>query len=205
MLCTISSHICKRSVISPSRKISSALLAPALATVRIVPSFGFITALYAVSAACITAFPRTVASSSSFPFIDFTKPRKICDRITPEFPLAPRREPLEIAFPSSSIVGLFSRLTSFAADIIVIVIFVPVSPSGTGKTFSSLIYSFFASRAFAPARNIFWTIPASILLILTFCSSSYTGTGWQPIYRIVEFKNRKIILHLQCVRLPQLH
>ena len=34
-----------------------------------------------------------------------------------------------------------SAATSFAADIIVNVIFVPVSPSGTGNTFNSLIHS----------------------------------------------------------------
>ena len=36
---------------------------------------------------------------------------------------------------------------------IVMVIFVPVSPSGTGNTFSSLIQSFLASRFFAPFKN----------------------------------------------------
>ena len=37
------------------------------------------------------------------------------------------------------IAGLFNAVTSFAADIIVIDILVPVSPSGTGNTFNSLI------------------------------------------------------------------
>ena len=47
--------------------------------------------------------------------------------------------PEEIAFARSFIAGLFNAVTSFAADIIVIDILVPVSPSGTGNTFNSLI------------------------------------------------------------------
>jgi len=103
------------------------------------------------------------------PWISFVKPLKSCDRITPEFPLAPLKEPEEIAFASCSISGSSSSATALAAAMIVIVIFVPVSPSGTGKTFSSLIQSFLASRPFAPARKAFFTIPASIVLIPTGC------------------------------------
>ena len=83
------------------------------------------------------------------------KPRRSWDKITPELPLAPRREPEEIAFAIATISGFSSAFTSFAADRIVSVIFVPVSPSGTGNTFNSLMNSFFASRFAAPARNIF--------------------------------------------------
>ena len=61
--------------------------------------------------------------------------------------------------------GLSNALTSLAADMIVMLIFVPVSPSGTGNTFNSLIHSFFASKFFAPAKNIFATWEASIVLI----------------------------------------
>ena len=60
-----------------------------------------------------------------------------------------------IAFAIATISGFSSAFTSFAADRIVSVIFVPVSPSGTGNTFNSLMNSFFASRFAAPARNIF--------------------------------------------------
>lgn len=56
--------------------------------------------------------------SSLRPTISFVKPLKSCERITPEFPLAPLNEPLEIAFERLSIVGLAIALTSFAADII---------------------------------------------------------------------------------------
>ena len=58
-----------------------------------------------------------------------------------------------------------------AICIIVIDIFVPVSPSGTGKTFSSLIHSFFASRFFAPARNILDSVSVLMLVISNFVSS----------------------------------
>ena len=62
-----------------------------------------------------------------------------------ELPLAPRNDPEEIAFANEAMVGFSIAATSFAADIIVIDIFVPVSPSGTGNTYSSLIHSFLAS------------------------------------------------------------
>ena len=55
--------------------------------------------------------------------------------------------------------------TSLTADNIVNVIFVPVSPSGTGNTFNSLIYSLFLSRLFAPAINAFFSASASIVLL----------------------------------------
>ena len=73
----------------------------------------------------------------SFSRIDLVKPRNNWDKITPEFPLAPRREPDEIALHRESISGFSIAATSFAADMIVKVIFVPVSPSGTGKTYNT--------------------------------------------------------------------
>ena len=95
------------------------------------------------------------------------KPLNNWERITPELPLAPLKEPLDIALARLSMSGVSILLTSFDADIIVSVILVPVSPSGTGKTFKSLIHSFLASRLAAPARKISLTIPASILVVVT--------------------------------------
>jgi len=138
------------------------------ATVRIVPSFGFITALYAVSTAFWKESDKICTLISSYSAITFVKPRNNCERITPELPLAPLKEPDEIAFANAFISGFSKALTSLAADMIVIDIFVPVSPSGTGNTFSSLIHSFFASRFFAPARNIFATSSVFIVVISTF-------------------------------------
>ena len=82
--------------------------------------------------------------------------------ITPEFPLAPRSEPLAIALATFSMVGSVMAATSFAADMMVMVILVPVSPSGTGNTLSSLMYSLFALRLFAAARKASFNFFASI-------------------------------------------
>ena len=147
--------------------ISAALSEIPLATVRIVPSFGFITALYAVSVALLVASASVSTVISVTPFISLVKPLKSCDKITPELPLAPLNEPDDIALERFSILGLAIELTSLAADIIVRVMLVPVSPSGTGKTLRSLIHSFLDSRFLAPARNIFCTSAASIVLVAT--------------------------------------
>ena len=72
----------------------------------------------------------------------FVKPLKSWDKMTPEFPLAPLREPEEMALERVFMSGSFMALTAWAADMIVAVMFVPVSPSGTGNTFSSFIWSF---------------------------------------------------------------
>ena len=47
-----------------------------------------------------------------------------------------------------------TELISFTADIIVSDIFVPVSPSGTGKTFSASTWALFTSNILPPAINI---------------------------------------------------
>ena len=147
--------------------ISSAFSPIALATVRIVPSFGFITALYAVSLALSKASASSNTSIVCDSFKIFAAPRKSCESITPEFPLAPRSEPCAMALQSVAISSLCSAARFFAADIIVIVIFVPVSPSGTGKTFSSFIHSFLASKLFAPVIKALLSDCASICSRLT--------------------------------------
>ncbi len=110
---------------------------------------------------------RMATLISSYSLMTFVKPLKSCDRITPEFPRAPLKDPDDIAFESEIISGSAIAATSFAADRIVMDIFVPVSPSGTGNTFNSLIHSFLCSKFFAPARNIFASIFASITFIPT--------------------------------------
>ena len=149
------SSICStKAVISSSVPRSmSALSAIPLATVRIVPSLGFITALYAVSTACVKPAARSSISRTSLPLISLQKPLKSWDRITPELPLAPRRDPPDIAFARRSIVGSERASTSAAAAIMVSVILVPVSPSGTGITFNSFIYSLLLLRLLAPEIN----------------------------------------------------
>ena len=53
---------------------------------------------------------RLVICNLVCPLISFVKPRNSWDKITPEFPLAPRREPEEIAFARDSMVGFFTGL-----------------------------------------------------------------------------------------------
>ena len=142
---------------------------------RIVPSLGFITALYAVSVAFWKALASTGASITVTDLISLVNPLKSCERITPELPLAPLKEPPEIAFDKFSKLGEAILLTSLAAERIVIVILVPVSPSGTGNTFNSFIISFFASRLAAPAKKHFLSIAASMVLIATLKSSLNNG------------------------------
>ena len=155
-----------RSSVSPA--ISAAFSAIPLATVRMVPSFGFMTALYAVSLALAQAAANDSTSISFSSRIDLVNPLSSWDRITPEFPLAPRREPDDMAFAKSFISGFSSAITSFAAAMIVRDILVPVSPSGTGNTFNSLINSFCASIFCAPARNILASISTFIVFVATF-------------------------------------
>ena len=76
-----------------------------------------------------------------------------------------------MAFANVSMVMFSKAVTSFAAAIIVSDILVPVSPSGTGKTFNSLINSFFASMFAAPAKNISESISALIVLVAKIRSS----------------------------------
>ncbi len=158
-------------IVGSFSKSSLAFSEKALATVRIVPSFGFMTARYAVSTAFWKALHMISVFTSSWSRTTLQKPLSICDRITPELPLAPRREPDDIAFATALMGASSSRLLiSLTADMAVIVIFVPVSPSGTGNTFSSLIQSFLASRLLAPARNILEQSCAFIVFVLTMSS-----------------------------------
>ncbi len=76
---------------SSASAISAALSAASFATVRMVPSFGFITALYAVSTPFSIAAAIATASSSLSFLTPLVKPRRSWERITPEFPLAPRK------------------------------------------------------------------------------------------------------------------
>ena len=76
--------------------------------------------------------------------------------MTPEFPRAPINKPLDKHFANSPTCSLAESLTAFAPEVIVKFILVPVSPSGTGKTFKELTYSAFACNRVAPACTISW-------------------------------------------------
>ena len=118
--------------------ISLAFSADSLATVRIVPSVGFITLLYAPETPCSSDSTSSFAPISFLPASPFAKPLKISESITPEFPLAPLRsaEAVVLATTEQSVSSL--RFSSSATEFVIVIdIFVPVSPSGTGNTLSS--------------------------------------------------------------------
>src|SRR5699024_1347322 len=71
------------------------------ATVKIVPSVGLITALYAVSTPLVIASAKSCVVQLCFLDILLRQPRKISDKITPELPLAPINKPLANASPWS--------------------------------------------------------------------------------------------------------
>ena len=64
-------------------------------------------------------------------------PRISRDRITPELPRAPRSMAEAAIFEAAYSSGSSALRRSAAAELMVMDILVPVSPSGTGKTFSS--------------------------------------------------------------------
>ncbi len=166
-----------KSVVPPSAS-SLALSAAPFATVRIVPSLGFMTALYAVSTALSKASAHSATVTSLFSRAILQKPRKSWDMMTPEFPLAPRRDPEEMALQIAFISAFSPRpVTSRTAETTVMVMLVPVSPSGTGNTFSSLIQALFASRFWAPQRNILVRSSAFIDSVLTYISSCIRKTA----------------------------
>ncbi|OQA70780.1 MAG: hypothetical protein BWY35_02396 [Firmicutes bacterium ADurb.Bin248] len=131
----------------PSRSASSAITR---ATVRIVPSLGFMTALYAVSAPERSALMSKAQSMSSAPSIARAQPRSIWLNMTPEFPRAPFRAPRAIAFAMSPTLIAGFCCISLTAEVIVCDMFVPVSPSGTGNTFSASTLSRFWVSSAAP-------------------------------------------------------
>ena len=122
-------------------------------TVSMVPSAGFMTALYAASTPSLSAPANSTAPAVSMPLRRFAMPRNSSDSITPELPRAPRSSPDETQSAALSMDVKLRFLSSLAALLSVRHIFVPVSPSGTGKTFSSFICCIFAWSA-ASAHSI---------------------------------------------------
>ena len=144
----------------------SAYSAISLITVNIVPSVGFITALYATSFALVNAWLIVLTSIVFLSAMPCESPRKIWDKITPEFPLAPIRAPLLNAFAISPQLSLSSERACSLADFIVKNILIPVSPSGTGKTLRALTKSLFTSRLATAFLMPFLNIFASIYFII---------------------------------------
>ena len=122
-------------------------------TVRIVPSTGLRTALKATFTPRRQARAMSAGVGSSWFFASqrpSAMPRRICEVMTPELPRAPMREPWVMALAISSMVASAGRAwTSLTTVPRVSDMFVPVSPSGTGKTLSLLTSSALSARALA--------------------------------------------------------
>ncbi len=98
---------------------------------RIVPSTGFITAWYAASAAAVKASAVVRASATPTPLKTAVSPRRIWERITPEFPRAPISDPWLTALHVEAMSSP-APSSSDSTDSTVSAMLVPVSPSGTG-------------------------------------------------------------------------
>ena len=92
-------------------------------------------------------------------------PLTMIDKITPEFPLAPTSMPKESSLKKAPTLSL---LIFFNPDSSVSLILVPVSPSGTGNTFKSLIFFSFSFKAFKDAFKHSFNVFAFTTSILLF-------------------------------------
>ena len=179
--CTVSASARPAEVTAASRtastssdSIAAASAAETRETVRMVPSVGFMTALYAASTPPFSAAANSAPSQISQPLRVLEKPRNRSDKITPELPRAPRS--MAEAILSAVLVSVSSPAlrSSSAAAFRVMLILVPVSPSGTGKTFSSLICCLWFSTE-AAALRIILRRPAPSMVVLTL--------GYTPLSR----------------------
>ena len=137
------------------------------ATVSIVPSVGFITALYAPSTPFSSACTRSFASAVFLPCSALEKPRNSRLEITPELPRAPRSMALAVTCAAFSTVQSSGRFrSSVRAAPMVMPMLVPVSPSGTGKTFSSSTLARRLERLFAPEMMLFFKVKPVIISFL---------------------------------------
>ena len=94
----------------------------------------------------------------------FAKPRNNRERITPELPRAPLNRADAVVFATSPawVVSVF--VSSLAAAAMVIDIFVPVSPSGTGKILRSFTIFLCLEILLAPETNAFFKINPLIIM-----------------------------------------
>src|SRR5215471_2711473 len=136
-----------------------------------VPSVGLFTARYAALAASSNASASSRGVSSDLSWTALAKPRKICERITPELP----RAPIRLSWAAIRAILLTSLAcesrTCSTADCSVSSMLVPVSPSGTGNTLSRLTSSWCApSHARLPSNACFrswpFTLPPPVLSAL---------------------------------------
>ena len=172
---------CTNSIWLFSRAALIALAAARRATVRMVPSAGFITALYAASTPSCRASAHRTPSQRSTPFSFLEIPRSNRDRITPELPRAPR------SMAEAAVEDAFSRLgsstlrRSAAAALMVMDMLVPVSPSGTGNTFRSFSCCLLISMA-AAALIIILRKELPLIVCLNSTSSGSQSIIMESIY-----------------------
>ena len=131
---------------SPNSSASAAARAIQSITVSMVPSTGSATALYEAVLASASAFAISEVPSASEPSRPTDRPLKNWERIMPLLPLASIMAARDITAAASPAVRAPGASRAFTTPSIVRNIFVPVSPSGTGKTFSELMTSTFAFR-----------------------------------------------------------
>ena len=87
------------------------------------------------------------ALTASKPLEPSHRPRRICEVMTPELPRAPMSAPVVMALRISAAEAPMDSLARLATtDSSVSDMFVPVSPSGTGKTLRRLTSSLRALR-----------------------------------------------------------
>ena len=123
-------------------------------TVSMVPSTGSLTARYALEAASARASLKpAVVRLCERPHTSH-RPLTICERITPELPRAPIREPLVTAAATSAMLSASLCWSSSSTARTVSARLVPVSPSGTGYTLRSLMTPRSASMAAREASMI---------------------------------------------------
>src|SRR5829696_4623167 len=124
------------SSVRPASTAATAASAPERATVRNVPSSGSATAVYAVSAAFSMAAAKSGPVAGGCPASWSARPRSNWARMVPELPRAPRTAPRASTVQEDS-VEFPARSRAATAAWAVSRRFVPVSPSGTGKTLRS--------------------------------------------------------------------
>ena len=121
-----------------------------------------------------SAAASCVPSASTVSSRPFEKPRNRRERITPELPLAPRSMAEAAVFATLAVVSLSASacMASLPAPI-VMDIFVPVSPSGTGKMLRSSTNFRFFNMLFAPEM----TASRSCLPVITAYTSCLKTFG----------------------------
>ena len=106
-------------------------------------------------------------------------PRNSRDKITPEFPRAPRSRAPAVIFAASPTVAGSDFFSSLTAVWMVRLMLVPVSPSGTGNTFRSLMASRSRVMQAAPKRTICLNalpLILSVISLLLLWPGAYTVT-----------------------------